>query len=226
MDDVALPRVIPASSGTVVMMLSLNLILLALFILLNAFAKPSTTKAEAALEGVEEGFDYRESGLGVGSDQTQMLAVPWQMNLQEGLNGLVHNQLLLEGDAVEADASMVRVVLPVAVLFGEGQSLLPARVGFVENVAALLAPAGAAPEGTLQVAVVAPVEEVDAAVARARALASVLAPVVGAVLTVAVREGQESQVVMEFVYTGAGNSAGRIGEAAQQAGGVVKGVAP
>lgn len=224
MNDVTPPQYQPAQGGSVVLMLALNLILLALFILLNAFAKPSHNKSLEAIRGVGEGFDYRESGLGLGSDQTASLGIPWQMNLQEGLNGLVHNQLLLDTDAVEADANVVRVTLPATALFAEdGTDMLLDRLGFVENVAALLAPPGRTAEGVMEVVVAAPLDQQMVAAARMQALMNVLAPPLGEALTTAVRVG-EAQVVMEFTYKGAGNSAGRMMDELRPLGGKVEGI--
>ncbi|MCP5405120.1 MAG: hypothetical protein H6922_02725 [Pseudomonadaceae bacterium] len=225
MDDLVLPPKAAAPAGSVVVMLALNLILLALFILLNAFAKPSQHKQLEAIDGVNEGFDYRESGLGTGSDDTASLGIPWSMALQEGLRGLVHNQLLLDADdAMEVDASGVRVVVPLSALFAEGKTELMAdKVGFLENALALMVPEKGAPEGTLELAVGDASDQMMVAAARAQSMATLLAPRGAGVVRVAVRIG-EPVLTMNFHYTGVSAAAARAVEGLKPLGAAVQGV--
>lgn len=211
-----------SNGGSVVIMLALNLIMLALFILLNSFAKPSTQKSLEAIEGVGEGFDYRESGGGLGSDMTQLTGVPWHFNLQRGIDGLVHNQLMLDTADFEADASTFKVILPMASLFGDDAVLVPDRQGFLENAGAL----AKAEQGKVRVQVV--VRDVAANLplssARAQAIAAPMMKDMAPILTVSAGVG-EPEIELKFIFNAMSTTAGRVVDGLAPLGGKVKGQA-
>lgn len=142
----ALPRETGGNNGPLMLLLALNLILLAFFILLNAVT-PTADK------NVREGMNQ---GTGVGMDPTSNMTLgegaSIQRQVQEDMRGLVANRLRLLSPALDTDATGVQLTLPQGKLFVAGAAELTADGGvWLENLRELLAGPGGGWEGMLLV---------------------------------------------------------------------------
>lgn len=211
-------------NGAIVIMLALFLIMLVLFILLNAYSKPSRGKTEQAANSMTETLELSGvSGLGLSATLDGM---PWAMAVENRLTGVVHTQLQLEMEDVETDATTVRVTLPLVTFFeGQDAALKPATLGFLENLGAVLK--GDA-QGTPAVRMVVRdnASLLPLAMARAYALATPVLAHGARGVAAAAGEGAPS-VVLEFYYqpgvVEAAESAGAIQQTLQPLGGTMRG---
>lgn len=211
-------------NGAIVIMLALFLIMLVLFILLNAYSKPSRGKTEQVASSMTETLELSgAAGRGLSSTLDGM---PWSMAVQNRLEGVVHTQLQLELADVETDASTLRVTLPLATFFeGAGVDVKPVALGFLENVGAVLkGDDQGAP--VLRMVVKDDAAMLGVAMARAR---NVVVPVVahGARGVTAAAGVGAPAVVLEFYYVPgdmqAAESAGKLNQTLQPLGGSMRG---
>jgi hypothetical protein len=133
----ALPETSASGGGVMVIMLALNLIILAFFILLNALSQPAEDRQAAAIYGLQEGFDARSNAGRIGDDHTTQVGPAWVAPMEAQVSGLVRQAW--PGAMVTMDAEMgvieVRLALPDA--WGEG-AFDSAFVAMVENLTAVL----------------------------------------------------------------------------------------
>lgn len=126
------------SSGTVMLMLALNLIILAFFILLNGMAMDTEAKAKAAYDSLKEGFSSNEKGAGLGDADTDELLKPWQLGLNPLLQGVIHNALQISTPDIKVDADQILLTVPLKVLFDDNSAdLLPSGHALVANLASI-----------------------------------------------------------------------------------------
>jgi len=120
------------SQGVVMVMLCLNLIVLAFFILLNAHAKPAEERTAAALYSVQNGFDYRTSSDAFGDDAVRLDNRPvWIPRAADVMRGEVLNIMpTLEAERLRTLSHEVRLELAPEDVWSEGV--------LRENVRALL----------------------------------------------------------------------------------------
>ena len=118
--------------GTILLFLSLNLILLVFFTLLNVMASPSATKNPEK----EMAFSAAPKR-GNGGDMDVPPAV-WQGWLQSSLVQAVNGRMVISPEELMADADSLWVTLPAASFFeGRGTAVKAEQVGVLENISAL-----------------------------------------------------------------------------------------
>lgn len=106
--------------GNLLMLLALNFLLLAFFILLNGLATQEQGHAKDILEKVREGYDVP------GDEEDGRLPLQprqeWQRQLQTRIQGLVSNRLGLTTVPLEIEAERMVMRFPVGVIF-DGENL-------------------------------------------------------------------------------------------------------
>jgi hypothetical protein len=211
-------------NGAIVIMLALFLIMLVLFILLNAYSKPSRAKTEQAANSMADSLEL--SGVPGRGLSATLDGMPWSMAVQNRLAGVVHTQLQLELADVETDASTLKVTLPIATFFEGGEvAVKPGALGFLENVGAVLK--GDA-QGTPAVRMVVKDAITVLPLAMARAHNLVVPVLAQGAYGVTAAAGQGTPaVVLEFSYQPgdmrASESAGKLNQTLQPLGGAMRG---
>lgn len=215
MDDLHVPRTPGNLQGAILLFLSLNLILLVFFTLLNVMASPSFGKTEKVANSVPFSLDLRPPSL-PGNGGTKDKPPPaWMGWLESSLLEPVAGNLAISPNMLMADATRLWVTLPVANFFADGSSaLLPTQTGPLENIAALATLPGQAPL-QLEVALRMPAADLPLAAARAMALGKALSTRQSANLAVATQianEGEAPAVLFTFRGNGVAgtNAASRI----------------
>ncbi|MBI1308841.1 MAG: hypothetical protein GC129_03135 [Proteobacteria bacterium] len=127
--QVRLGRAPHGGDGSPILMLSLNFLLLAFFILLNSLATRESEHARDVLAQVREGYDIK----GPATDLQHATApwVPkdrWQDSVGARVQGLVVNRLHLQTVPLEVDAQRLVMTLPSAALFAGGKLVQPELV--------------------------------------------------------------------------------------------------
>lgn len=107
-----------AADGTSLLLLSLNFLLLAFFILMNSLATEESKHAKAILARVREGYDIA----GPVTDPNQGMApvvakAPWQEPLRAKLQGVILNRLNMRTVPLETDADSLVMELPLSTVF-------------------------------------------------------------------------------------------------------------
>lgn len=202
MDDLSVPRTPGNLQGAILLFLSLNLILLVFFVLLNVMAAPSASRAQQVASSVPFSFDVKPIGVQGHVDGTRDRPPPaWMGWLESSLLEPVAGNLAISPNMMMADATRLWVTLPVANFFNEGSTaLLPTQTGPLENIAALSTLPGQAPL-QLEVSVRMPAADLAVASARAIAVGRALSARLGpnmAVGTQVMREGEDPAVVFTF----------------------------
>jgi hypothetical protein len=126
--------------GTVVLMLSLYLIMLAFFILLNAISEDSQSKSEVAMESIQEGFSFRTDGEATYDDPVPSVEVPAYDHVAMNLKGIIEAYLSLEEFKFKHEEKKMHVYIEANRFFEEGGLLIRAdMVNFLTDLAGLLA---------------------------------------------------------------------------------------
>lgn len=106
------------ADGTLLMLLSLNFLLLAFFILMNSIATRESAHAKNVLARVREGYNIQGPlGDNAGGVAPVVAKAPWQGPLVSRLQGVILNRLNLQTIPLETDADKLVMVLPLASLF-------------------------------------------------------------------------------------------------------------
>lgn len=120
----------PMNSGdsTLMMLLSLNLLLLVFFMLLNSMATRGAKHAEDVLAEVREGYEQSRVLAGQASQgETPLMA--WRESAIARLNGVMGNRLELRVSPQEGNAGVIELDMPLASAFnGQGALLQPELV--------------------------------------------------------------------------------------------------
>ncbi|MFZ2620005.1 MAG: hypothetical protein WAX89_03940 [Alphaproteobacteria bacterium] len=146
-DDLNFRASPPQADGTTYLMLGLYLILLAFFILLNSIAVDSQDKRNKVIDGVNEGFDFRENGGNIGSDSVNESAIPLYRDVISGVTGVVQSFLGVRDYTVgeQVDDGTLYLTVDSKRFFRPGEAtLIPEMVLFFEGLANKMAtlPAG------------------------------------------------------------------------------------
>jgi hypothetical protein len=200
-DEFSVPRTPGNLQGAILLFLSLNLILLVFFTLLNVMATPSIGKTEKVASNVPFSFENKPIGL-PGNGGTRDTPPPaWMGWLESSLLEPVAGNLAISPNMLMADATRLWVTLPMANFFeGESAALLPTQTGPLENIAALSSLPGQTPL-QLEVAVRMPAEQLPLAAARALALGRALSSRLGpnlAVATQIAKQGEDAAILFTF----------------------------
>lgn len=220
------------ASGTVMLMLALNLIVLAFFILLNAMATDTEAKAKAAYDSLKQGFSSQQKGVGLGDADTDDRVPPWQIGLNANLQGVLHNALQISTPDMKADADQIALMVPGSAVFAPaGAEFLPGGKALVENMIGITK--GKADKPVFRVSFVVRMPAADAKLAALRLLAvhDVLASA-GADATlftagVAVADKDVLEIALAPVaedYTVASAKMGQVTQQSQKVGAEVKAV--
>lgn len=117
-----------AADGMLIMLLSLNLLLLVFFMMLNSMGTYGARHAEDVLAEVREGYNPK-GPLERGARSPVVAMAAWQEGLSERLDGLNVNRLKLVKPPMEGNARFIDVLLPLEEVFGADGSLAqPATV--------------------------------------------------------------------------------------------------
>ena len=141
-----LPRADGGTQGPLMLLLALNLILLAFFIMLNAVVPSADSDVR----------DGMTRGTGVAEDPTANMTLSdnagIRRQVQDDMRGLVANHLRLLSPDLATNATGVQLTLPQAKLFAPGaDALTQDGLAWLENLRTLLAGPGAAWSGTFLV---------------------------------------------------------------------------
>lgn len=123
-----LPRLVPSTAsadGTLLLLLGLNLLLLAFFILLNSMATHGARHASDVMARVKEGYNVQGSYTGGDADAPRQPLAYWKQQVTGRMQGVVLNRLGLSTVPLEADANRVEVLIPLETLFSEGEVANP-----------------------------------------------------------------------------------------------------
>jgi hypothetical protein len=128
-----------ANDGTVVMMLSLNLIILSFFILLNALANQSEEKARLASISANQGQLELPNAATEGLDNSYQNIIKWQNQTAEDVKGVLTNKVKLDVIGMEKNAEQLIVTLPLSSFFADGSiPMRDASLGVLQNILAVL----------------------------------------------------------------------------------------
>lgn len=126
--------------GTIVLMLGLYLIVLAFFILLNAISESSKEKRDLVVESVKEGFDFREEGEGVGSDDADITFAPLYEALLKEIEGIIQANLAIDEYDVVIAPERVSVTMDPDLFFFPGEAHInPDRILFFDQLGSSIA---------------------------------------------------------------------------------------
>lgn len=126
-------------TGTIVLMLSLYLIMLAFFILLNAISEDSPEKIEQATESLMKNFSMRSIGQQRMDDQFAITAEPVFDLISDEVRGIVMTYFKVRDFSFVQQGEKLQLKMPVDRFFVEGDARLkPAMVNFFEEMAETL----------------------------------------------------------------------------------------
>lgn len=223
MDEFTVPRTPGNMQGVIFLFLSLNLILLVFFLLLNVMSSPSISRAEKVASSTPFQLSLNPPST-PGNGGTRDKPPPaWMGWLESSLLEPVAGNLAISPDMLMADANRLWVTLPIATFFNDGDNaLLPTQTGPLGNIAALTTLQGQQPL-QLEVAVRMPANQLQQAAARAVVLGKALAGRLGPNLAVATQilpEGEKPAIIFTFRGNGVTGTAAasRIEEQMKQQG--------
>lgn len=125
--------------GAVVLMLSLYLIMLAFFILLNAISETSQSRFEKALEGLGKQFSFRTEGFKTLDDDTESFAQPVYDQIGLGVRGVVEEVVSLEKSRFSYQGDKLRFILPPSKFFvGSELFIQPEKAAFFSDIVKVL----------------------------------------------------------------------------------------
>lgn len=129
----------PARNPSLALMLSLFLILLVFFVMLNTFSRPVEEKQAAAIYGVREGFDYRNTPAEREGDMLAESAGPaWFEDVDAKVRGVVERDWPGAQVASSVDAGVVDVKLMLSDAWAE-DGWEDGFVALAQNLKAVLA---------------------------------------------------------------------------------------
>lgn len=111
-----------------ILLLSLNFVLLAFFILLNSMATYESRHGKAVLAKMREGYDIQGPIQGDGGRAPTVPMSMWQQGAVSRLQGLVINRLKLDTVPLEVDADRLVMTFPPGILVGNGKVTQPEMV--------------------------------------------------------------------------------------------------
>lgn len=125
--------------GVVVLMLGLYLIVLAFFILLNAISEDSPEKRDLVVESVREGFAFKEEGELLGSDDTDIKAIPLYKITEDAIEGIIQTYLSFEEYDIQQKADRLFVSVDIRRFFKPREAvLIPEMILFFEDLGSVL----------------------------------------------------------------------------------------
>ena len=148
------PRMEGTTNGPLTLMLAMDLIVLALFVMLNSVAQQATHQVKGDHGSLRQdgGYDHREVGQGNGSDDVEMLDGPArQREVHEELRGMVANRLRLVTPEMSTDARGVRLLVARKIVFTREGDLTRSGQAWLEDFAAVLQTNGKDWKGRLMV---------------------------------------------------------------------------
>lgn len=157
----------PMSVGdsTLMMLLSLNLLLLVFFMLLNSMATYSDRHASEVLAKVREGYDLPGPAMNAESNLPEVPTEAWRAGIVTRLQGITLNRIELRVLPQQGSANKVEVTLPLSAVFdAQGQIIAPE---FLRNLAS-----AAGPESTVKWQIVGTWKDADRYALMAAALAT------------------------------------------------------
>lgn len=159
--------------STLMLLLSLNLLLLVFFMLLNSMATYGKRHADEVMKQVREGYNLPAQGAWRGGvlSAPEVPVTGWRNGMVSRLQGIAMNRIDLKVLPQEGNAGKVEIVMPLAAVFDANGKLVKPEV--LRNIAA-----AAGSESQVMWQIVGPWER-----------AAKLAPYVGA-LTMAMGSGQ------------------------------------
>jgi len=129
----------PQSSGTIVLMLGLYLILLAFFILLNAISEVAQDKFERASESIAAGFGFQAAQTVFKEDPDEALINKFYEELAHQIQEVSSTYLSKRQFNVEATREIMLVRLRPTAFFDKGQwRLLSSQTAFFTDLANLM----------------------------------------------------------------------------------------
>ncbi len=137
-DDIPQPES-ANEGGTITLMLGLYLILLAFFILMNVISEDSSAKRDIVVDSVMEGFDFRDPGRNMGSDATNITAIPKYETAMAELEAVFMSYL--QGSDMTIEKNEKRMVVrmdPNRFFAPNSAQLYPEMILFFEDLAAHL----------------------------------------------------------------------------------------
>lgn len=121
--------------STLMMLLSLNLLLLVFFMLLNSMATYGKRHADEVLAEVRAGYNLPGQGnLRESQSVPEVAMAAWRAGIVSRLQGVVTNRIDLITPPQQGSAGKVEMVLPVSALFDANGKLAKGEV--VRNIAA------------------------------------------------------------------------------------------
>lgn len=102
--------------NVLVMLLAVNLLLLAFFMMLNSISTYGAQHANDVLAQVKEGYDLK-GPLAKGGHAMSAPKANWQQGVAQRMQGLMINRLLLNTAPMEGNATYVDVLLPLDAVF-------------------------------------------------------------------------------------------------------------
>lgn len=141
MGQTAAPTARASGQGHILLLLSLNLILLAFFILLNAISEYQVDRSRAVLKSVDRTFS---EGLKVpqaaNAGPAALGALPHPRELLREIGSAFEAAIPAARSTLNAQATVLSVDLPAAAFFIDGQARLrPAGIALLRRLAAALA---------------------------------------------------------------------------------------
>jgi hypothetical protein len=134
LDDMTVARVPGNLQGTILLFLSLNLILLVFFVLLNVMSTPTTKKAAHADLSVAPSTAPQHGNGGEMDERPEV----WQGWLQASIVQAVNGKMVVSSQDLMADADSLWVTFPMGMFFdGDGTAVKSTAVGVLQNLAAL-----------------------------------------------------------------------------------------
>lgn len=125
--------------GVIILMLGLYLIVLAFFILLNAISEDAPDKRDLVVESVQEGFDFRDPGDGVGADLADISFIPVYTAQKLEIEGLLESYLSISDYNVDHLSERLLVTLNANRFFTPGAvKIVPEMILFFEDLAEIL----------------------------------------------------------------------------------------
>lgn len=119
------PPTLRKGDGVLLMLLAVNLLLVAFFMMLNSISTYGAQHASDVLAKVREGYDL-QGPLGEGKALTAPKA-QWQQGVVQRVQGLMISRLLLNTPPLHGNAAYVDILLPLDAVFdAEGKVKRPA----------------------------------------------------------------------------------------------------
>lgn len=120
------PSNVRRGDSVLVLLLALNLLLVAFFMMLNSISTYGAQHANDVLAKVREGYDL-QGPLGKGGKAMSEPKANWQQGVVQRVQGLMVNRLLLRSAPMEGNAAYVDITVPLDAVFdGSGKIKQPA----------------------------------------------------------------------------------------------------